>query len=119
MGAITEWRTIAAKVEERGHPWLVPSTISMVAQEPSAMRSQTSPVSLYNMLVRGRSSGKCAVMISKIFSREISLNMFLRSSETRQREGESPRSWGWVMKRSTWSWVALTTKSIPFGTPMA
>jgi hypothetical protein len=45
------------------------------------------------MLVRGRSSGNCLAMILKIFLWEISLNIFLRSRDTRQQEGEVSRSW--------------------------
>eukprot|EP00956_Cyclotella_meneghiniana_P009467 scaffold13088_cov33-Cyclotella_meneghiniana.AAC.5 len=45
-GSRMEWRTRAARVEERGHPWLVPSSMEMVDQDPSARRIQTSPGSL-------------------------------------------------------------------------
>ena len=46
MGARMECRTRAARVEERGHPWLVPSSMAMVAHVPSSRRIQTSPASL-------------------------------------------------------------------------
>jgi hypothetical protein len=46
MGAMTVWRARAAKVEERGQPWLAPSSIEMVVRSLVSSPSQTSPHSL-------------------------------------------------------------------------
>ena len=104
--------TRAARVEDKGQPWLTPSCMDFMCHLTSFIL-KTQSLTLCRACGYGGGLGYLWLTSSKVFSCESSLNMFLWLRATKQQDGELHCICLLVVYFLTESWDAFTTKSIP------